>query len=189
MTKVFLLNGPASSGKDTLAAYIKGVNSTFDIDKMAYPLKLANKVLFSLTDEEFRIFDTDPKVKNTPQDRFFGKSWRQVNIDLSEKFIKTNYDMSFFGKSLVSRLKNNPKKRILVPDSGFLEEAMPLIQEFGAKNVHLIQLHREGFTFEGDSRAYIDLSEFGVKTHHLHNDILMKFEKDGERLIYSLTYD
>lgn len=187
--KIFLLNGPPSSGKDSLATYIEGINKTFTIDKFARPLKEANKGMFSLTEEEFKLYDNDAKMKNTPQDRFYGKSWRQVNIDLSEKFIKSNYDTKFFGLELVTRISNNEKKRILVPDSGFLEEAEPIVEKFGKNNVYLLKLHREGFTYKGDSRNYIDGEKLGIKTFNIVNDNLDKFLADASRIIYSLTYE
>lgn len=188
-TKIFLLNGPPSSGKDSLASYIESINKTFSIDKFAKPLKEANKGMFSLTDEEFNLYDTDAKLKNTPQDRFYGKSWRQVNIDLSEDFIKGKYDIKFFGLELAKRIAVNDKKRILVPDSGFLDEAVPIVEKFGKNNVFLLKLHREGFTYKGDSRNYIDGEKLGVKTFNIVNDNLNKFLADASRIIYSLTYE
>lgn len=188
-TKIFLLNGPPSSGKDSLAAYIESINKTFAIDKFAKPLKEANKGMFSLTDEEFKLYDNDPKMKNTPLDKFYGKSWRQVNIDLSEKFIKGNYDVKFFGLELAKRISSNDKTRILVPDSGFLEEAEPIVEKFGRQNVYLLKLHREGFTYKGDSRNYIDGGQLGIKTFDIINDNYDKFLADASRIIYDLTYN
>ena len=35
------------------------------------------------------------------------------------------------------------------------DEVPPLIEKLGQENVLLIRIHREGFTFEGDSREYV----------------------------------
>ena len=186
--QIFLLNGPPSSGKDSLAAYITGINGRFKMDKLAYPLKQACKVMFSLTDEEFKLFDSDPTWKNKPQDRFYGVSWRQVNIDLSEVYIKHQYDSAFFGKSLVSRIKASDKEFFLITDSGFMEEVAPLIAEFGAENVHLLQLHREGYTFAGDSRNYLDGAKLGLDPYILYNTNLDAFLQHATNLVYYLAY-
>src|ERR1035437_4701349 len=186
--QIFLLNGPPSSGKDSIGKYITDINKTFTVDKLAYPLKQACKVMFSLSDEEFLEYDTNVKLKVTPQERFYGVSWRQVNIDLSEKYIKHQYDSAFFGKSLASRIKNSSKERFLITDSGFMEEVAPLVATFGVDNVFLIQLHRDGYTFVGDSRSYLDGDKLGIKRYILTNDNLDKFLNDATNLIYSLTY-
>jgi hypothetical protein len=189
--KIFLLNGPPSSGKDSLANHIVRNNGAYTIDKMAYPLKQANKMLFSLTDAEYEEYEGNAVLKNTPQERFYGKSYRDIQIDLSEKFVKMNYDDEFFGRSLAARINNlsNPHAKILVPDSGFAGEARAVIREFGAENVYLIKLFREGFGYSGDSRSYISAAALGIKGFELRNSYLKDFLDDGTKLINGLAYD
>ena len=158
------------------------------MDKLAYPLKQACKAMFSLTDEQFNLYDNDAAWKVQPQDKFYGVSWRQVNIDLSEVFIKRHYDMAFFGRSLVTRIKNSDKQLFIITDSGFVEEVAPLIHEFGAENVHLIKLYRLGCTFAGDSRKYLDADQLGITEYMLNNVNLDTYLACGSELIYSLTY-
>jgi hypothetical protein len=189
MKQIFLLNGPPSSGKDSLANHMAKLNSLFAIDKMAYPLKQANKMLFSLTDAEYDEYESNAVLKNTPQERFYGKSYRDIQIELSEKFIKVYYDDEFFGKSLASRIKQSPKEKFLVPDSGFSGEAKALIREFGAENVILIKLFREGFGYSGDSRNYISAAALGIQGYELQNVDLKEFLITGTMLINGLAAD
>lgn len=184
MKTIFLLNGPASSGKDSLASFLwwELPGGCF-IDKFAYPLKQANKVMFSLSEKDFIDYDTNAELKNAKCDRFYGKSWRQVNIDLSEDFIKTHYGDDFFGRSLVERIKQKDGKVFLIPDSGFLSEAQVVVDAFGKENVFLIKLLRQGYTFAGDSRNYINGADLGIKEYSLINDDYHTFLNDGYNLI------
>ena len=59
----------------------------------------------------------------------------------------------YFG---VARAKAIQEGEIAVDSStGFVEELPPLIERLGQENILLIRVHREGATFEGDSRNYI----------------------------------
>lgn len=190
-TKIFLLNAPPFCGKDSLGNWcVSHGQEGYVKEKMAYPLKKANQELFSMSDEEFQLFDNDPAWKNKPQERFYGKSWRDVNIDLSEKYIKKNFDIEFFGRSLVSRIKNNKSsfKNFVISDSGFREEAIPLVKEFGNDNVFLIRLYRPNHDFAGDSRSYWDHKSLGIQEFELHNDgDELSFVINGLNLIQSLV--
>lgn len=189
MTKIFILNGPPSSGKDTLANHIVAKWTSYRKEKFAGPLKAANKALFSLTDEEYNMYEGDPVLKETPQKIFYGKSWRDVNKDLSEKFAKVNFAEEFFGASLTHRIAETRKPNIawLISDGGFEEEIRPMVKAFGKDSVILIRLVRKGFDFSNDSRNYVDGENLGIKQYELQNGDLQLFLENGSKLIYDLT--
>jgi hypothetical protein len=187
--KIFLLNGPPRSGKDTLADWCVDENPhSFLKQKMAEPLKKSVQELFSLSDEQVELFDNDSELKDKPQDIFYGVSWRQAVIDLCEIYVKKHYDTAFFGHSLVNRIKNNTERQeyFLISDSGFKEEAAPVVKEFGIDNVFLLRIIRPNHDFSGDSRTYWD-NELGIAEYHIQNNQdQLSFCNYGLRLIEDL---
>lgn len=78
---------------------------------------------------------------------------REAMIYVSEVICKPRFFKDYFG---VARAKAIQEDEIAVDSScGFVEELPPLIERLGQENILLIRVHREGATFEGDSRNYI----------------------------------
>ena len=171
--QVFLLNGPPYSGKDTLADAVIANDRTFGKMSMAFPIKEANRAFFGLTEEQFRVFDSEKVWKEKKQDIFMGKSWRQVNIDLAEQYVKKVIGKDAFGHLMVNRIRavRSPKQgfNVIISDCGFTEEIKPLVDAFGAENVHVIKLQRKGSSYEGDSRNYVDCKKLGIAEYFLRN--------------------
>jgi hypothetical protein len=108
-------------------------------------------------------------VKNEARPEFFGMSPRAAYITVSERMVKPVLGEDFFGRVLVQRIRQLRHTRVaVVTDSGFASEAEPVVREFGADRVLLLRLHREGCTFAGDSRSYIELD--GVRTVDVLNN-------------------
>ena len=80
-------------------------------------------------------------------------SAREAMIYISEIICKPRFGNNYFG---VARAKAIQEDEIAVDSStGFEEELPPLIERLGQGNILLIRVHREGATFEGDSRSYV----------------------------------
>lgn len=80
-------------------------------------------------------------------------SIREAMIYISELVMKPRLGKNYFG---VARAKAIQDGEIAVDSStGFVDELPPLIERLGQENILLIRVHREGTTFEGDSRNYI----------------------------------
>jgi len=182
--KLFLLNGPPGCGKDTLANAVSGSDRTFVKNSFAFPIKEANAAFYSLTDDQRDLFEKDRVLKESPHPLLLGKSWRQVNIDLAELFVKPNMGKDTFGKLLINRYKQavnagNKIQNIIISDCGFIEEINPLVEFFGKQNVHIIKILRPNCSYKGDSRNYVESEKAGYNTHYLRND---KKELDFLRL-------
>ena len=200
MTKVLLLNGPPGSGKDILASFINvqynSPTSPFEREyiivkeKFAKPLKEANAVLYGFSvedlynpDSDLYKWENDLKEKETPREELGGKSWRQVNIDLSELYIKKVAGKDFFGHSFVRRTLGWPEDTIfVVSDSGFTAEAEPIVKKFGPDNVLVIKIIADGKDFSNDSREYIDTDALGIRCVELYNNYDMAFFQEGYRI-------
>lgn len=180
-SKAILLNGPPRSGKDYAAnVLVNDINDEYLtlLERFSLPLKHAVLGLldvFSLDDP--LAIELEAK-KDEAYHLFRGKTYRQMQIGLSEQFIKPFVGKEQFGHWLVHRIKkheefsktyyHNAPIAFVVPDSGFAHEADPVIQYLGAENVLLLQITRDGTNFDNDSRSYITLPD--IHTIEVHNN-------------------
>ncbi len=118
-------------------------------------------------------WDMDPDAfdgcKSEPQAMLSGKSWRQIYIHYSEQVIKPLHGAEWFGEQFVQAARGSGADTVIVPDSGFVPEAERAVREFGAANVRLVRLYKQGCTFAGDSRDYISLKHLGVAENEITN--------------------
>lgn len=153
-----LFNGPPRSGKDTAAKialdYVHKTRGAY-WEKFSYPLKrgFAGIVDHSIDDEGN--VDTFERIKENIIS-FLGVSYRQFQIDMSEKFMKPLYGNDILGRLLLQRcheiasMSNYPPV-FIVSDCGFQVECDVLKDH----NVLLVRMVREDCTFKGDSRQYV----------------------------------
>lgn len=153
--RVIFLNGPPRSGKDTVA---KGLlhqlgpqNAT--IVKFADPLTNIAKVILGMTEKEFLHYREEAKDEPLPEP-FDHLTMRQLLIKISEEWIKPTFGERYFGHAMVRRLNHLMSPTVIISDSGFYDEAVPVLSRYGADRCLLIQVSRFGATFEGDSRSY-----------------------------------
>jgi hypothetical protein len=171
--KFFLLNGPARSGKDTAGKHL-ALTFGGQLVKFAEPIKRTVTAIYhGGSRADFNSYDT-AELKDIPQDIYFGKTCREVQIGVSENFLKPFHnDQSVFGKLLnrdVQRLlERGETGPFFITDSGFNREAELLVEQYGASNVFLFRIFREGHTFSGDSRGYITLKHLGVREFDVEN--------------------
>jgi hypothetical protein len=97
--------------------------------------------------------DADRDEKEIPRDQLGGRSPRQALIYVSEEVVKPAFGQDYFGRYAAQRL--TPGALHIFSDGGFIKEIQPVIDAVGPENLLLVQLHRDGFSFEGDSRRYI----------------------------------
>jgi hypothetical protein len=165
--RAILLNGPPSSGKDLSAIIIRNMlyekaDSTSlpfrpVIMKFADPLKAAAHQILNIpySCEHFEKIHGNI-WKNEPQVEFFGKTPRSEYIALSEEYLKPRHGKDIFGRIMARRMQlHKGIATFIIPDSGFWEEAVPVIKYLGLDNVCVIQLNRPNCSFVGDSRGYI----------------------------------
>ena len=153
---IILLNGPPGSGKDTAARFLKNHFTARSIDakvmKFAEPLKNAVHAMYGL-DVPHTYFEA---VKNEFCAQMMGNVPRSEYIGLSEEYVKPRYGNDFWARALAQKIKDSGAKVAIVSDCGFQPEVTTMGIEFLPANVCVIQLEREGKTFEGDSRAYVN---------------------------------
>ena len=96
------------------------------------------------------------RYKNHPEDAYgtcLNLSIREAMIYVSEVVMKSRFGEDYFGKA---RAKSVREGEVIIDGScAFVDELHPLIEKIGMENILLIRIHRDGYTFEGDSRDYI----------------------------------
>ena len=154
-----ILNGPPNSGKDTLADLLT-----------AYGFK-KQEMKARLYEDTANHFDVDlPELKRRATDRILKEEgwyelpydWellqsmspREALIHTSETVIKPNHGDDYFGLAAAGKCKLDYATLAVFSDGGFEAEIAPLIDAY--KNVLIFRLHRDGCTFEGDSRDYLE---------------------------------
>ena len=153
-TRVILLNGAPSSGKDSIASYMCGQLHGLIHKEFKEKLFELVKVIYSVSDERFSELYKD---KETPCEEYYGLSPRQVMIKVSEEVIKPVYGERYFGEQAAKGLVSG--KTNIFSDSGFIEEAHPIIEKVGTDNILLLKIVDRG-DFSEDSRGFLPESLF-----------------------------
>lgn len=162
--KLILLNGPPRSGKDTAAGFILAeYGPSVAILRMSEPIKSA----FAGMMLEYTQYEANSRVhasfeeNKDQQHPFLRVSYRQWQIDFSERFMKPRYGNNIFARLFLRNIQGGWCKDadvVVVPDCGFQIEFETLLAAFGPSDISLIRLYRQGYSFAGDSREYIDPS-------------------------------
>ena len=172
---ILLLNGAPRCGKDTVSQILKDMSSTtIHQEKFAMPMKRSVPLLYAVPYDTWKEDLDTPENKDYPCDQFFGKTPREVQIAISEDFLKPLHGKEVFGKLLIRRIEFLVDRKIMetvvVSDCGFKEEAMQVVEHFGWWNVTLWRIYRDGCTFKKDSRDHINLKDQGIACYDVFNN-------------------
>ena len=166
--RVILLNGPPRSGKDTAArTFCRSLGGMFAHDKLSLPIKRAFAGLMNVTvHDDLNVYPyEDMKEQVIP---VLGVSYRQWQIDFAEKLMRPTYGRDVFIRLLMERLAPYRTIRsvtnVIVSDCGIQLE-VDLLEKSGF-DVRVIQLHRDGCSYAGDSRGYVTSKRMTI----IHND-------------------
>lgn len=163
MKKIICLNGPPSSGKDTIANILTYRYGAINL-KLAQPLRDVVSAVFNITDH---IID---KVKNNPINiKQSNYRIRDFMIDVSELIIKPKLDENWFSNTLCNRIKSKyiNEEIIAISDIGFYKELDVIYNTFkDSHDIELWKIYRTGKDFSTDSRTYF---EYPIKTVLINN--------------------
>lgn len=162
--RIIIINGPPQSGKDTTAALVEAFTGAYRT-KFAKALKDRAHAMVGLSVQH----DHFERQKDTQLAVFGGMTPRQFYIWFSEEMIKPVFGPRYFGEITLVDIRNQIEagRSVVVSDSGFVGEAMPLVEAFPG-SVELWRIYREKTSFKGDSRSYIELPD--VNTHYIVNN-------------------
>lgn len=161
---VFAINGPPSAGKSTLAhAIVDAVGELGCEEKMAFPIDWGVKNALSIDDDMWTYLREEgkegPIMLGSEGDV---PTVRQVLINFSEDFLKPTFGPDIFGRlaadRIMNRIYNCNQPVIAISDCGFQAEfdhVARFLNEAGIRLV-LVRCLRDGYTFAGDSREYVE---------------------------------
>lgn len=166
---LLLLGGPPSSGKDTIAKFLYQQYkdhhniSQFVFERFSMPLKTSFSAISNTRHNEFYENEVYESKKDEHID-WLGCSYRQYQINLSEKHFKPLYGQDIFARLLAARLKTYDRNAaIVVPDLGFDIETDYLERldlKLNLGKVLIVRCHRPGYDFSNDSRNYVYTNYF-----------------------------
>lgn len=147
---ILLFNGPPGSGKDVCANYVAEQHDFIKLsfkEELIYETCKYYQVLFDWFMDGYE----DRSKKERKEELLGGISKREALINVSENLIKPYQGKDYFGKCAAERIEKG--KNYVFSDSGFVEEAKPLINT--NELVILVRLIRDNCDFSRDSRRYL----------------------------------
>lgn len=151
-TVSIIFNGPPSTGKTDLCDALLRHFGDGIVRHQQFKHQLFYAVCehYGISYSELMLNYTEEK-KNIPLEVLENQSPRQAMIFVSENIIKPRYGRDYFGQQAAKSIEEG---RINVfSDGGFVEEMKPVYD--ASDHFLIVQLYRDGCTFEGDSRSYI----------------------------------
>lgn len=118
----------------------------------------ATAAFYGIHVEQFIAIATDRVLKEQPSHLLGGISPRSALKHVSEDVTKPLYGMDYYGLTeaadvLKMRSHEMPHFDVIYSDGGFIDEVKPLTKAFD--KICIVRLHREGFSFKGDSRSHL----------------------------------
>lgn len=166
MKKIVFLQGPPRCGKDTIGAMLEHMLSAYE-NVSAEQLKFATPINEWMM-STFGVDCNDGHDKEIGCIELFGRGRRETAIWYSEQVMKPRFGPEVFGEIMVNKLKSMRRDFFIITDSGFKDEAIPVVEEFGPERCISIKVSREGRDFNSDSRSYWDMD--GVETIEFNNN-------------------
>lgn len=188
--KAIILNGPPRSGKDTLLVELEKYFAESHKDKHFEPFSYKRVLCegvgtrYGVDPLEVWEINADADSKDKPSKLFGGKTVREALIYESENVIKVDLGEHGVAIKTFMRLSDKLKQSkvnsaqvvIATPDGGFNAEVDALCNHFFLKreDLFIVRIDREGKTFAGDSREYINNPNIHVINDGTPEDLFRK---------------
>lgn len=155
-----ILNGPPGCGKDTVANWLVNSGELHGIKRQFKDaLYAVTANYFGVGLDEYIELASNRATKDSARPAGLrGLTPREALIHASEEICKPRYGSDYFGeveaKSLARYLGFiNTNLFVVYPDGGFVDELHPINRI--VDELVIIRLHRDDYTFAGDSRSYL----------------------------------
>ena len=166
MKTIIVFNAPPNSGKDVSCEYLVknyGAYHTY-FKKRLYEVAA---MVADVSLEWMIAVASDRKTKEVPNCHFVlagqDVSPRQWLIHVSENIVKPLLGKEYFGECLSREICTVKSDLVVISDGGFQEELIALqtdpdysLHISYQPNIHIVQLTRQGCSFNNDSRKYMD---------------------------------
>lgn len=169
MSKIIILNGPASVGKDTIGNALAADYNCIPTSFKRPMFEIAASILGVRAFSKFITAYDDRDQKEIPHDFLGGKTCREFMIWISETVVKPLFGNEQFGKLMSENIRMCDEGfRFVCTDGGFPDEVIRLVED--GHDVKLVRLFMDGKTFAGDSRDYIRIKESHFPDHKKYNE-------------------
>lgn len=173
--RIVFFNGAPRSGKDTAGNFAHEAFPKSQLYKMSAPLKRAIPAIFGFNDDTMRLLEEHKDSKTDlfkADDSIQRMSYRDVQIALSEEFLKPKFGPMVFGRIAMWHIANTKHNLdyTFITDTGFRAECIPLVTYFGPSHCLLVRVYRDSTDFSKDSRSFVSLRDIGVKQVSVMND-------------------
>lgn len=175
--KVVIFNSPPQSGKDDSVTFLKSKYK--NIHHCEFKAKLINIVceLYDITRDQFDLVYTN-QTKDEPCEYFDGMTPRAALIYVAEKIVKPAFGKDYFGKHACKSLQAG--KINVFTDGGFYDELKPVIDVCGAANATIVEIVRDGKSFDEDARSLVAMEgveRMIVQNNSELNDLFCKIDE------------
>jgi len=169
MTKIIALNGPPRCGKDTAATAIAAHYASAGCGhmKLSFPLK---QIVTNVVGHDSARLETSKELLIPG----WASSFRDYQIHTYEALARV-FGTGWLAHDLINRINRSDNEMVVLSDCGRAEELGILIREYGAANVMVIQILRDGCTFDYDIRTYV--SDARCVTRVVANRELQSFQE------------
>lgn len=169
MSKIIILNGPASVGKDTIGNALAADYNCIPTSFKRPMFEIAASILGARAFSKFITAYDDRDQKEQPQGFLGGKTCREFMIWISETVVKPLFGNQQFGKLMSEHISLCDEGFCFVcTDGGFPDEVIRLVED--GHDVTLVRLFMDGKTFAGDSRDYIRIKESHFPDYKKYNE-------------------
>ena len=169
MSKIIILNGPASVGKDTIGNALAKDYNCIPTSFKRPMFEISASILGARAFSKFITAYDDRDQKELPHDFLGGKTCREFMIWISEVVVKPLFGKRHFGKLMSEHITMNDNGFTFVcTDGGFPDEIIPLVED--GHDVTVVRLFMDGKTFSGDSRDYIRIKESHLTDYYAYQE-------------------
>ena len=187
---IVAFNGPPRSGKDTLAEMLANHMDRAGVGMLVVPESLSlplREISYAMTGWTGPTDGHNYEEFKNAFFFFFGVAGRRVMIDVSEKFLKPTYVLEVMANLLIARNEGIGPAVLLIRDSGFQIEVDPLIRWVGEENLVIVNVKRDGTSFDGDSREWVNHPRVDRQLEGFNNGTLTDLEAKVPELLSYLT--
>ena len=152
MTRVVLFNAPPGSGKTVAAGFLAASFVDAEHVPLKGPLLVDVCREYNVDAAALDALCRDRQAKEEPCAALGGMSPRQAMTRVYE--VAAGGGRDCFARKLCERIGH--RALLVACDCGFVEELRPFVDQVGADSVLLVQIRRDGCTFTGDPRNWIN---------------------------------
>ena len=150
---IVLLNGPPGVGKGVIAHEL--TQQVVGLKEFSFANRLHEIAIVTtgLHRNVYFAMYNNREMKDVPQKEFLGFSPRRLIQVLAEDMYKPVFGDDYFAKQMAEECA--PHGLVVFDDLGFQIELSTMVEKFGAEEITVLRIYRDGCDFAKDTRNYL----------------------------------